>query len=172
VPPGTFELVKHGVPVDRFPLYTHQEEAVLAAFGDRPNLLVATGTGSGKTEAFLLPILCDILREAQNWEEPSENARRGRYDAQSDVWLDSRRHERRPAAIRAIVLYPMNGLGASLAVLVVGVSALGSFFASLGGLFRTLVAHAQQFHGLRHVFGFPNVAAHNDTFCQRFIRAI
>lgn len=70
VPPGVFELVKHGVPVDRFPLYTHQEEAILAAFGDRPNLLVATGTGSGKTEAFLLPILCDILREAETWAEP------------------------------------------------------------------------------------------------------
>ncbi len=110
VPPGVFELVKHGVPVDRFPLYTHQEEAILAAFGDRPNLLVATGTGSGKTEAFLLPILCDILREAETWAEPSAKARRGRYDAESDVWLDSRRHERRPAAIRAIVLYPMNAL--------------------------------------------------------------
>jgi ATP-dependent helicase YprA (DUF1998 family) len=44
VPTGLAELVQHGVPVDRFPLYTHQEQALLAAFSDRPNLLVATGT--------------------------------------------------------------------------------------------------------------------------------
>ena len=53
IPPGISRLVQHGVPVDRFPLYTHQEEALLASFGDAPNLLVATGTGSGKTEAFV-----------------------------------------------------------------------------------------------------------------------
>ena len=52
-------------PVDRFPLYTHQEDALLSCFGDSPNLLVATGTGSGKTEAFVLPILAKILKEAQ-----------------------------------------------------------------------------------------------------------
>ena len=110
VPAGISELVQHGVPVDRFPLYTHQEEAVLEAFGEQPNLLVATGTGSGKTETFLLPILSDILREARTWAAPSGKARRGEYDAQGEVWLHSRRHERRPAAVRAIVLYPMNAL--------------------------------------------------------------
>lgn len=109
-PSGIADLMRHGVPVDRYPLYTHQEQALLDAFGERPNLLVATGTGSGKTETFLLPILSDILREAQAWEAPANKARRGEYDAQRDVWLHSRRHERRPAAVRAIVLYPMNAL--------------------------------------------------------------
>src|SRR4051794_36645811 len=66
--PGLAELVQHGVPVDRFPLYRHQETALLASVGSHPNLLVATGTGSGKTEAFLLPILADVLREAASWE--------------------------------------------------------------------------------------------------------
>ncbi len=109
-PHGIADLMRHGVPVDRYPLYTHQEQALLDAFSERPNLLVATGTGSGKTETFLLPILSEILRESRNWEAPSDKARRGEYDAQRDVWLHSRRHERRPAAVRAIVLYPMNAL--------------------------------------------------------------
>src|SRR5438034_411508 len=61
LPAGLAELVQHGVPIDQFPLYKHQEQALLAAFSDRPNLLVATGTGSGKTESFLLPIFADIL---------------------------------------------------------------------------------------------------------------
>ncbi|MBI4871606.1 MAG: DEAD/DEAH box helicase [Candidatus Riflebacteria bacterium] len=43
-------------------LYKHQVDALTALQGGR-NLLVASGTGSGKTECFLLPILDDILRE-------------------------------------------------------------------------------------------------------------
>lgn len=110
LPAGLAELVQHGVPVDRFALYDHQEKALLAAFSDRPNLLVATGTGSGKTEAFLLPILADILREAKSWSPPNGPPRRGDFDGVKETWRHSRRHESRPAALRAIVLYPMNAL--------------------------------------------------------------
>ncbi|PKO02185.1 MAG: hypothetical protein CVU43_09195 [Chloroflexi bacterium HGW-Chloroflexi-5] len=110
LPSGLSELVQHGVPVDRFNLYTHQEEALIASFSQKPSLLVATGTGSGKTEAFVLPILADILREAKNWAEVDGNPQRGEYDDINKVWLHSRRHERRPAALRAIILYPMNAL--------------------------------------------------------------
>ena len=108
--PGLAELVQHGVPVDRFPLYRHQEAALLASVSSQPNLLVATGTGSGKTEAFLLPILADVLREAATWQSPAAVGRRGRFDPNTQEWVHSRGHERRPAALRAIVLYPMNAL--------------------------------------------------------------
>src|SRR5579875_549153 len=110
VSPGLSALIQHGVPVDRFPLYTHQEEALLAATGDHPNLLVATGTGSGKTESFILPILNDVLREAPSWAPTSGQELPGRYDFAKRTWLHSRRHEQRPAALRGIILYPMNAL--------------------------------------------------------------
>ncbi len=110
IPAGLSELVEHGVPVDRFPLYTHQEEALLASFGDDGNLLVATGTGSGKTEAFVLPILARILREAYTWTPPKAPLADGYYDVDDGVWQSSRRHETREAALRAIILYPMNAL--------------------------------------------------------------
>src|SRR5579883_1538020 len=110
VSPGLSALMQHGVPVDRFPLYTHQEEALLAATGDRPNLLVATGTGSGKTESFILPILNDVLREAPSWDPTSGQELPGKYDFAKKTWLHSRRHEQRPAALRGIILYPMNAL--------------------------------------------------------------
>jgi len=42
-------------------LYEHQLEALTKAQQDR-NLIVATGTGSGKTECFLLPVLDDGAR--------------------------------------------------------------------------------------------------------------
>jgi|GEM_PF-815118 len=110
VPSGLSDLIRHGVPVDRHKLYTHQEIALLESFRDKPNLLVATGTGSGKTEAFLLPILSKILREASNWAAPDNTNLHSRYDQQRETWLSSRRAENRPAALRSIILYPMNAL--------------------------------------------------------------
>ena len=110
LPAGLAELVQHGVPVDQFALYTHQEESLLAACGPHPDLLVATGTGSGKTEAFLLPILADLLREARGWSPAPDRVARGEYDAAGNRWLHARRYETRPAAIRGLVLYPMNAL--------------------------------------------------------------
>ena len=44
------------------PLYLHQEKALLKADAGN-NLIVTTGTGSGKTECFLLPILQTLLAE-------------------------------------------------------------------------------------------------------------
>ncbi|PRC47452.1 hypothetical protein C6A85_84885, partial [Mycobacterium sp. ITM-2017-0098] len=42
-----------GFPVDQ-PLYIHQETSI-RKFLDGRNLVVSTGTGSGKTESFLMP---------------------------------------------------------------------------------------------------------------------
>ena len=38
IPAGLARLAQHGVPVGRFPSCTHQEEALLASFGNAPNL--------------------------------------------------------------------------------------------------------------------------------------
>lgn len=47
------------------PLYRHQETAVRKAVQGK-NLIVTTGTGSGKTESFLIPIINQLLREKEN----------------------------------------------------------------------------------------------------------
>lgn len=65
------------------PLYLHQETALEKAVCGQ-SLVVTSGTGSGKTECFLLPILNHILSE------------------QEDATLDS--------GVRAIIIYPMNAL--------------------------------------------------------------
>jgi ATP-dependent helicase YprA (DUF1998 family) len=81
--PGEFaRLGGPALPLDR-PLYTHQEQAIRKAAAGR-NLVVATGTGSGKTESFLLPVLSELIRE------------RGA-------------HKLGPG-VRALLLYPMNAL--------------------------------------------------------------
>ncbi|MGW4638433.1 DEAD/DEAH box helicase [Sphaerisporangium sp. NPDC004334] len=70
------------LPLDR-PLYRHQENALRKATKGR-NLVVATGTGSGKTESFLLPILGSLAAEQTCGELGP--------------------------GVRALLLYPMNAL--------------------------------------------------------------
>lgn len=78
--PDSFKKLKF--PLER-PLYLHQEEAIKrCALGK--NIVVSTGTGSGKTESFLIPIMRDLLLEnEQGILSPG---------------------------IRALIIYPMNAL--------------------------------------------------------------
>lgn len=66
--------------------YSHQCRAVEHFVAGR-DLIVATGTGSGKTESFLMPILCNLSIESS--KRPNSWSKRG---------------------VRAILLYPMNAL--------------------------------------------------------------
>lgn len=84
LPPSLERLdVPGGLPLTR-PLYVHQEQALRKALMGR-NLVVATGTGSGKTESFMLPILARLMAEqaAGSLQTPG---------------------------VRALLLYPMNAL--------------------------------------------------------------
>ena len=66
--------------------FAHQVAALEAATRGE-NLFVSTGTGSGKTECFLWPLLAKLADEARN--APASWARRG---------------------VRTIIMYPMNAL--------------------------------------------------------------
>ena len=44
-------------------LYSHQEVAIRKLVSDERNIVVSSGTGSGKTECFLMPILNDLLED-------------------------------------------------------------------------------------------------------------
>src|SRR5690606_23425070 len=80
--PGVRSLAGPALPLDR-PLYRHQDQAIRKATAGR-NIVVATGTGSGKTESFLLPILNALSAEH----------RAGTLGP----------------GVRALLLYPMNAL--------------------------------------------------------------
>ena len=69
------------------PPYTHQAEALEWTSRDGKSLAITTGTGSGKTESFLLPMLAKLATEAAH--RPSSFA---------------------APAVRALILYPMNAL--------------------------------------------------------------
>jgi len=69
------------------PPYTHQAEALEWTMRDGMSLAITTGTGSGKTESFLLPMLARLAVEAAH--RPTSFA---------------------TPAVRALILYPMNAL--------------------------------------------------------------
>lgn len=65
------------------PLYQHQVEAITKAYQNK-NLVITTGTGSGKTECFLIPVINQLLKEQET----------GTLDA----------------GVRTLIIYPMNAL--------------------------------------------------------------
>jgi len=59
------KLASPAFPITR-PLYLHQEEGIRKLVSHRRNVIVATGTGSGKTETFLVPILNHLLKQKES----------------------------------------------------------------------------------------------------------
>ncbi len=95
-------------------LYLHQAQMLRDSLGGK-NCVVTTGTGSGKTEAFLLPLIASLLRECATWEPAKPTAPMGSWwQANGAKWDANKRQacwgEKRPAAIRSLILYPMNAL--------------------------------------------------------------
>ncbi|MDP1815436.1 MAG: DEAD/DEAH box helicase [Leadbetterella sp.] len=57
--------LEYRFPQDRHP-YLHQVKSWKSALIDKKSILVTTGTGSGKTECFMLPVLNDIFTNNPN----------------------------------------------------------------------------------------------------------
>ena len=56
------ELPQRNLPLSSdVPLYQHQVDAIHKLVDQKRNIVVSSGTGSGKTECFLIPILNDLL---------------------------------------------------------------------------------------------------------------
>jgi Lhr-like helicase len=132
------ELARAGlVPVNssghaKFQLYKHQLEMLKRGVGQGTPGVVTSGTGSGKTESFVLPILATIAREARQWPPSADLSnwqpwwltsdqsspedwsafKKTKAGAPEDFLTFQRDAENsaRPKAVRALILYPMNAL--------------------------------------------------------------
>lgn len=107
-----------------YPLHKHQLQMLKKGLAGE-NLVVTAGTGSGKTESFLMPIFAQLIKESLSWTQPNSPS-----DNQGDWWknneyleqfkgkrnlnhtirVEQRKHETRTSAVRALILYPMNAL--------------------------------------------------------------
>jgi len=108
-------------------LYSHQLEMLRKATIGKKNCVITSGTGSGKTESFLFPLFLSLVKESSLWTVPGPHIQH-----QDDWWSDETdtkewresliqqgkspclaqrsQENERPAAIRALILYPMNAL--------------------------------------------------------------
>lgn len=100
-----------------FKLRQHQAEALKTSLApnnaEQRNIVVTSGTGSGKTESFLLPVIARLLKERRGgvgkdlitkwWDKEW---------ARNDKWFDLRSASRNAPtpAVRAMLLYPTNAL--------------------------------------------------------------
>lgn len=94
-----------------YPPYNHQVEMLEKAFRDNHNVVITSGTGSGKTESFFLPLFASLIKEAYQWSQtgrPGYLANWHEKDSYDDAY--QRMGENRPAALRALIMYPMNAL--------------------------------------------------------------
>lgn len=117
-------LVKCGLFPANIPLYDHQARMLGEAMSGK-HCIITSGTGSGKTESFLLPLFAQLSKEMLSWGVPTikddlcDNW--WKEDLQPNEIVDGntfelkdscqqRSHDRRPVGVRALILYPMNAL--------------------------------------------------------------
>lgn len=122
------DLASSGLFRPEHRLRRHQLEMLRKALSGL-NCVVTAGTGSGKTESFLLPLFAYLASESGQWPVPGNAAPHLGDWWTSDAWYDQciplvgnqrriqrslrvpqRGHEARQPAVRALVLYPMNAL--------------------------------------------------------------
>src|SRR3989338_4346711 len=116
-------LVKCGL-FGEHQLHLHQAKMLGKALEGK-NCVVTAGTGSGKTESFLFPLFAQLAKEIPSWSAPGQapphlndwwsnidwqnQCKSGRV-LQRSYRVSQREHETRPAAVRALIIYPMNAL--------------------------------------------------------------
>jgi Lhr-like helicase len=102
------ETMRHGIHRP----YEHQVE--MLARGTRYGMpgIVTSGTGSGKTESFMLPVLAAICGEAVKWPAAANGHCGTPWWREGSTFAAKRASEAagRPKAVRALLLFPLNAL--------------------------------------------------------------
>lgn len=90
----------------------HQAKALETHFAEGApwNPVVTSGTGSGKTESFLIPLLTRIASEKRSQTRLPAVHDWWSIDRQNEGWKSARLPGAKPAAIRSMILYPTNAL--------------------------------------------------------------
>lgn len=160
-------------PIDIERPYVHQLAAIDTAVRNGRNVVVTTGTGSGKTYCFLLPMLLNILVEALGLRGQKRWEAGGRpedwWRSQTPEYSAQRQSNRKPA-VRALLIYPLNALVQdqieSMRALLDGPGAEALYDRALGGD----RIYFGQYNGTTRGKGTPADSAEIASFSQEFQR--
>lgn len=92
------------------PLWEHQKKGLIDTIKYGKDIVVTTGTGSGKTETFLLPLIAQLARESATWDPACKPDSKRKWWNYGSNRVSQWEHTRRPSALRALILYPLNAL--------------------------------------------------------------
>lgn len=106
---GLAQLTAPLFPSER-ELYTHQWQALHESIVEGKDVVVTTGTSSGKTEAFMLPLFASIAADASTWTKPKDAGTKREWWRDKGEWRSQWQHMTRPNAVRGLILYPLNAL--------------------------------------------------------------
>jgi DEAD/DEAH box helicase domain-containing protein len=118
------QLVKAGLVEENISLYSHQFK-MIQKYWNGKNLVITTGTGSGKTESFLLPLFSYLSKYYLSKQDATIN----NNPDPNDIWFLNpqevphgnrtrrvyterlhRQNDQNNACVKAVIFYPMNAL--------------------------------------------------------------
>jgi DEAD/DEAH box helicase domain-containing protein len=108
-------LLERFDPVRYCTLFAHQQRAIEIALRERKNFVVTTGTGSGKSFCFQIPLVLSLLAEALGggarsmWRGPALSGSTW-WNQSHPEFEPKRTATRRRAAVRGLIMYPLNAL--------------------------------------------------------------
>ncbi|WP_328677544.1 DEAD/DEAH box helicase [Streptomyces sp. NBC_00322] len=105
------ELISSGLMEGIETMHSHQHQSLVAAVRDGKDVVITAGTGSGKTESFMAPVMAELVRESEAWVNGTPANPGKWWSGAGGSYVPQRRGETgHKAAVRALVLYPMNAL--------------------------------------------------------------
>ena len=102
-------------PIKFNSLYKHQVTSIENACRLQKDFVVTTGTGSGKSYCFMIPLILNILSESlgqngrQKWNGPTVREDAKWWGSQKGRFV-AKRNSSRKEAVRALIMYPLNAL--------------------------------------------------------------
>ncbi|HBT86177.1 MAG TPA: hypothetical protein DEB12_09790 [Porphyromonadaceae bacterium] len=121
---ATFKALARSGLIGDYKLHHHQYEMLQKAMAGN-HCVITSGTGSGKTESFLLPLFAYLSKELNKWKLKANTLNNtkwwddrgfgpasivGNGNTTLSTIAQQRPNSQRQAAVRAMLIYPMNAL--------------------------------------------------------------
>lgn len=109
LPAQVADFMRQGLFPEAEELYDHQFKAWQDSRAGQ-SVIVTSGTGSGKTECYLILLFAALVEEALRWPVAAPPDPQRHWWRRNGERISQRAVETRQSAVRALLLYPLNAL--------------------------------------------------------------